>query len=161
MENTSRPHQKKRRSVRNLLIEPFKQVRFGLYMLAINIIFLCASGLILLRSFFEQYDHVLSIFHVVDPKMRWEFIADEVFYTNVTRLLICIFIFTLVFFATILKLTHSYYGPIVALNRYILELKNGNFSLRIKLRKGDELQGIANNLNELAETLEKRKKNGE
>ncbi len=157
MENTTQMLPTKRRSLRNLLIEPFKQVKFGLYMLVLNLAFLAASAFILVKSFFEQYDHVLSIFQVVDPKMRWSFIADEVFYSNVYRLLLCIFLFSLIFFFTVLKLTHSYYGPLIALNRFIDELKEGNFSSRVKLRKSDELQTIASNLNELAESLQKRK----
>jgi HAMP domain-containing protein len=157
VENTSKPKQV-RRSLRNLLIEPFKQVRFGLYILAITLSFLVICSLILVNSFIEQYRHVLTIFNVVDPRLRWEFIADEIFYANIFRLVVCFSIFALVLFSTVFKLTHRFYGPIVALKRTLVELNNGNYATRVRLRKKDELQEIASGLNTLAESLERKKK---
>ena len=159
VENSSTPKQT-RRSIQNLLIEPFKQVRFGLYMLAITVVFLAITVLILVNSFLEQYQHVLSIFNVVDPKLRWEYLTDNVFYSSVWRLVICFVVFLLVLFSTILRLTHRFYGPIVAINRFIGELKKGHYSARLVLRKKDELKGIAAHLNQLAEILEQKSRKG-
>jgi signal transduction histidine kinase len=126
-------------------------------MLAITLSFLAITGLILINSFFEQYRHVLKIFNVVDPHLRWEFIADEIFYANITRLIICFAIFLIILFTTIFRLTHRFYGPIIAINRFISELKKGNYSARITLRQKDELQDVAKHLNELAESLGQKK----
>jgi len=145
-----------RRSLQNLLIEPFKQVRFGLYVLAITICFLLISTILMINSFFEQYNHVLSIFNVVDPHLRWEFITDSVFHENIFRLFLCFSIFVIILFSTVIKLTHRFYGPIISINRFTEELKRGNYSARIYLRKKDELQDLAKHLNELAEVLEKK-----
>lgn len=140
-----------------VLLEPFKQVRFGIYILAISLSFLLLCGLILANALVEQYRHVLNIFNVVEPQLRWSFMADDIFYTNLIRLIICFVIFGIVIISTVTKLTHRFYGPIVAINRLINELKKGNYSARVTLRRKDELQSIAKHLNELAERLEKHK----
>ncbi len=156
MKNSKQAKQS-RRSLHKLLIAPFKQVRFGLYILLITVSFLFLTGLILINSFLEQYQHVLGIFNVVDPHLRWELIADDIFYTNLTRLIVCLGIFVLVIFSTVIRLTHRFYGPILSINRFAEDLKRGNYSARIKLRRRDELQDVAKKLNELAEILEKKK----
>ncbi|MBI2603507.1 MAG: hypothetical protein HYW48_10685 [Deltaproteobacteria bacterium] len=146
----------KRRTLTSLIIEPFKQIKFGLYMLGITIAFLVVSAILFVNSFLEQYRHVLSIFNVVDPNLRWDFITDEIFYTNLVRLLVCFVIFMFVLFFTIFRLTHRYYGPLVAIRRFLAELKNGNYSARVTVRKKDELQDLVETLNELAVELEKK-----
>jgi signal transduction histidine kinase len=151
------PEKPKKRSLKNLLIEPMKQVRFGIYMLVITISYSLITNILLVGSFYEQYRHVMAIFNVVDPHLRWELISDEVFYSNITRLAVCFVLFLIVLFTAIIKLTHRFYGPIVAIRKFIRELKEGNYSSRITLRRRDELQDIAKELNSLAEALEKRK----
>lgn len=143
--------------MQNLLLEPFKQVRFGLYILGITLFFLGISSLILVNSFLEQYRHVLAIFKVVDPHLRWEFIADDVFYSSIGQMGICFAVFILILFFVIFKLTHRYYGPIVAIKRFTHELKRGNYTARIQLRKNDELKDLALELNQLAQILESKK----
>lgn len=155
MKHSTIPNQN-RRSMFNLVIEPFKQIKFGLYMVAITIPFLIASGYILVNSFFEQYQHVLTIFNVVDPRMQWSTIADDIFYSNIIKLGICFIVFIFVLFFTIFKVTHRYYGPLVAINRFLKEIEAGNYSARAKIRENDDLQDLVKNLNHLAQILENR-----
>ena len=61
-------------------------------------------------------------------------------------------------FATIFKLTHQIYGPLVAIKRFLEQLKKGDYSARIVIRKGDDLQNLVKDLNELAEALEQKEK---
>jgi len=51
--------------------------------------------------------------------------------------------------------THRVLGPIVALQRHLEFLKKGNYSPRIRLRSGHPLSGIAKDLNELSEILQR------
>ena len=48
-------------------------------------------------------------------------------------------------------------GPTLPIMRHIRALKDGFYSQRVKLRRYDCFQELADELNKLAETLEKRK----
>lgn len=50
------------------------------------------------------------------------------------------------------------FGPMVPFRKHIRELCEGNYSSRIRLRKRDEFKELAEELNRLAETLEKKYK---
>lgn len=58
-------------------------------------------------------------------------------------------------FAFVVFLTHRFYGPLVPIHRHIEELKKGNFTSRLKVRKKDELQELCDQLNDLSEELQK------
>lgn len=51
-------------------------------------------------------------------------------------------------------LTHRLAGPLYGLEQTAKELVGGNLSLRIRLRKGDQLQELAEVANEALENLE-------
>jgi len=64
---------------------------------------------------------------------------------------------TIYFFITVavsIFFTHRLVGPTYAFRRHIRELKNGNYGSRVVLRKGDAFQEVAEDLNDLAVTLE-------
>jgi hypothetical protein len=52
--------------------------------------------------------------------------------------------------------SHRIYGPIVSIQRHIANLRSGNYSSRVHLRKEDEFQELARDLNELAQHFETR-----
>jgi HAMP domain-containing protein len=54
--------------------------------------------------------------------------------------------------------THKVAGPVVKITRFIHEVAAGNFSHRITLRTGDELQALASALNVMTENLEERER---
>lgn len=147
---------KKGRVLKSIIIEPFRQFKFGVYVIGICLAFIGAAGYLFVNSFIEQYKHVLGLFNVVDPSAKWSFIIDDIFYSNLIKLSICFALFLIIMFYTVFKLTHRYYGPLVSILRFLKELQAGNYTARIKLRKKDELQELADNLNLLAETLQKK-----
>ena len=56
----------------------------------------------------------------------------------------------------VFKLTHRYYGPLVSIERFIDEVARGKYKNRVKIRQNDELQRLANRLNDMANSLDKR-----
>jgi signal transduction histidine kinase len=52
--------------------------------------------------------------------------------------------------------SHRFLGPSLAIQGLVRELKEGNFKARKNLRKGDELMSLMEEVNGLAETLEKK-----
>lgn len=55
-----------------------------------------------------------------------------------------------------LTISHHIFGPVVSLRRLVNDLASGNFTARGRLRKNDYFHGMMDDLNYLAETLEKR-----
>lgn len=50
--------------------------------------------------------------------------------------------------------THRIVGPVFVFNRMVREVTKGNLTLRARLRKGDEHQDVAANLNKMVDNLE-------
>lgn len=57
-------------------------------------------------------------------------------------------------------MTHRLVGPTVAFRRQIRGMINGNTGQRVKLRSGDAFSEVADDLNELAEILDKTSNSG-
>ncbi len=145
-----------KRSIRNYVIEPFKQIKFGIYILTLCSFFLITSIALTTYAFFVQYEQIMEMFHVVDPNLRWELVLNDVFYQNGLMILSFYFVFIAGLMSMVFILTHRIYGPLVNIHRFIDELKKGNYACRISLRKKDELQKLASELNQLAEELEEK-----
>lgn len=146
------------RTLRHWIVDPLRQVRLGVHVLALTVGFTLLLGVLLINGFIEQYRNVAEIFQIVDPKMQWELIANDVFYTNLWRMGLLLGVYLASLFVVVLRVTHQYYGPLVAIERFLDDLKAGQFESRMKLRRHDELQGLALRLNALAESLERQEK---
>jgi signal transduction histidine kinase len=53
--------------------------------------------------------------------------------------------------------SHKIAGPLVRIRRALDQLTESDYNLFVKLRKGDDLQDVADQINKLAETLRKKK----
>lgn len=56
----------------------------------------------------------------------------------------------------ILILSHRLAGPIYRLEKDLQDIAKGNFSMRIRFRKKDELKSIAEGINKILDEIEKR-----
>ncbi len=54
-------------------------------------------------------------------------------------------------------LTHKIAGPLVRIHAALVQMTQGNFDVRIKLRKGDSLLDLADDVNRLAASLRTRR----
>ena len=154
MENIER--KKKGRTFTSVVIEPFKQMKFGIYVIAASVAFVIMAAALFVLAFSEQYQHVMSIFSVVDPNMKWELITNDVFYQNAWRLGILLVSYIGVMFGIVFRLTHRYYGPLVSIERFVDHVTKGEYSERVTIRNKDELQRLAGKLNVMAAKLEAR-----
>ena len=59
-------------------------------------------------------------------------------------------------FVSAVLASHKIAGPLVRIKRSLNQLIEGNYNITVKLRKGDHLQDVADQLNKLAETLRKK-----
>lgn len=144
------------RSLKSIVIEPFRQISFGLYMIGISLFFIVAAGVLFWSAFNAQYQQLISIFNIVDPNDLWELQLNDVFQTHALRILIFFIVFFFTMFGVAFFLTHRYYGPLVSIERFIDQLSEGRYAGKVTIRSRDELQGLVIKLNKLAEALEKR-----
>ena len=151
---TTKPQYK--RNLKNTLIEPFKQIKFGLYVLGLTVAFVGVCGYMFVEAFTEQYQHVMGIFNVVDPSLKWELVTNDVFRTNAIRIGILFAVFIATMLAMLFRLTHRYYGPLVSIERFVDQFSAGDYQKRCKIREKDELHGLVQKLNTMAEKIEQR-----
>jgi HAMP domain-containing protein len=119
-------------------------------------VFVCLTAALFVLSFSEQYQHVMSIFSVIDPDMKWELVTNDVFYQNAWRLGILLIGFIAVLLFVVFRLTHRYYGPLVSIERFVDEVTAGEYDKRVTIRNRDELQTLAAKLNMMAEQLQSK-----
>jgi len=151
-ENNARP----RRNFKTLVIDPFKQMKFGLYVMGISVTFLAIFAYLFVDAFTDQYQHVMGIFNVVDPTLQWEIVTNDVFKMNAIRVGIFFALYIGGLFWAVFRLTHRYYGPLVSIRRFVSQMNAGDYSARCSIRKKDELLSLVSELNAMAESIEKR-----
>lgn len=149
-------HSRPNRTLRATLIEPFKQISMGIYLTGMTLTFIAALLALVLRFFWEQYEQLMRLFEISDPATKWELVLNDVFYSNITIIGFTCLGFVLLLMATVVRVTHRYYGPIVSINRFLDGIIEGDYSHRVSIRKGDELQDLVIKLNLMASHLEQR-----
>jgi len=146
----------KRRTFRAYLVEPFKQIRFGLHVVFVSLLFSALFAYFFLRAFLEQYQQVFEWFNVVDAESQTAMLDNEVFIRNGYILAATIVAFVLTTLYVVVRRTHRMYGPMISMMRYVAELKKGNYAVRIHIRERDDFHNFVAELNALAEELQAR-----
>lgn len=155
LENPSLSALKGRRTFRAFLIEPFKQIKFGLYVAAVCLFYVVLIACVFVYAFYKQYEQLAEIFGVAE---RLEILNNKVFWINGAIMGVILLAFVATLLWVVVRRTHRMYGPMVNIIGFVEKLRAGDFSARVRLRKGDDFHDVAAKLNELAETLEKADK---
>lgn len=142
------------RTLRSTLVEPFKQIKIGLYVMGITLTFLVAAVYLFVAAFMQQYEHVMELFNVVDPGTQWELVTNDVFIENAVKIGVLFVSYLVILFMVVFKTTHKVYGPLVGIERFVDQIARGEYGNRVVIRRRDELQRLADRLNKMAETLE-------
>lgn len=79
--------------------------------------------------------------------------------TEFVLVLIASAIFVVGVFAMTVLVTHRTYGAAVGVRRHLWEIRDGNYSTRLKLRDSDNLTELVDPFNEMAAALDDREKN--
>ena len=141
---------KKRRPIIGLFIRPNSQLRYALGGVALIVFAIIAMALVLANSIVTSLD-LLSSAGQFDEAAA-ELIKRSLYYgiAGISVMTVCLGIYS---FWAVIRFTHRVYGPVVPILRAINEFNNGNFDARIQLRKSDELNEVAEALNNLAKNL--------
>lgn len=68
-----------------------------------------------------------------------------------------IMVFCVCFLVLWIIFSHRIFGPMIPIRRHVQRLTAGEFSSRVQVRPGDHFEDLVNDLNRLAEALEKPK----
>ena len=148
--------ERKGRSIKSTVIEPFSQLKLGVYVVIICVAFLILAGGLFHNSFLEQYENVLAIFEVTDPEMKWEVISNDIYESNLIKLSVLFAAFIFILLSVVFRMTHKYYGPLVSIERFAESISGGKYFERVAIRKGDELTDLVEKLNRMAVELERK-----
>ena len=150
------PADRVKRNWRSTVIEPFKQLRMGIYVIGISVVFvLITSGLFIL-AFYQSYENVMEIFEVADMKSQFEVVVNQVFAKNAWRVAGAFVVYLAVLGWVVFKMTHKVYGPLVSIERFVSQIERGEYYRRARIRDKDDLQRLVRKLNNMADKLEKR-----
>jgi methyl-accepting chemotaxis protein len=141
------------RKARNFLLKPGLQLKLAFYILLLSLGFVFITVLFG-KLYFEQ-----TYITLVDNTTQSEYIQAIVTqqihdFKSLSLLLLAVYTVMIVLVATVY--THRMIGPTLPIMRHVKALKDGFYSHRVKLREYDCFQELADELNELAETLEQR-----
>ncbi len=139
-----------------MLTEFFWHSRFGMQVIATTLIFLGCASFFIYQAFEEQYQSVAEIFKVVNPDLKHELVFNDILMRNVIFLVISILAYIVAMVILIIRSRHKYSGPLVSVQKFIEAVTRGEYSHRIVIRKGDEMQELVVALNDMAEHLERR-----
>lgn len=148
--------QEYKRSMRSFLLEPLKQVRIGLYFIGLTFGFTALLVGLFLNVMYDQHQRTMQLLEMSDGSTFWDLFANPIVFTGLLQIGIALGLFFLVTLATSIVLTHRIYGPLISIRRHIGQLKRGAFESRVRIRRRDELHGLADDLNQLAEALQAR-----
>jgi HAMP domain-containing protein len=155
-ENQEYAVERAKRNIRSTLIEPFSQIKFGIYVIGASIAFVFLVAAMFVYTFYQQYQHLMGIFNITDARDQLQLVTNDIFYHNAIKIGLLLLGYIVGMFVLVFKLTHRYYGPLVSIERFIDEVARGKYKNRVKIRQNDELQRLATRLNDMASSLEKR-----
>ena len=143
------------RKLRNFLLQPLLQIRLGLYAIALALAFCLTLGWMFYSNFHRFYELVLELTDLRDD-------VEALLQTQMRGAMLWFGLALLIYFlgTVILSVffTHKLVGPTYAFRRQIRELQSGNYGARVVLRKGDAFHEVAEELNQLAVTLEQNRR---
>lgn len=136
---------KNRRYLRNFLINPSAQTRYGTLYLGVSILVHAITTLLIIRL------------QLMLQSEDFDRSAIPLTYIVALTIFVYAILYSFAFFLG-LMISHRLYGPLVNLSKHVKNWNEGNFSDRIVLRKNDDesLKELAGQLNQLADKLQKR-----
>ena len=141
------------RKARNFLLQPVLQLKLALYVLLLTLGFVLVT-ILFGKMYFEQ-TYITLIENSTQTEYVQAVITQQIHsFKSMSLLLLGVYAVLVVLLATVY--THRIIGPTLPIMRHVKALKEGFYSHRVKLRQYDCLQELADELNALAETLEKR-----
>ena len=141
------------RRATNLLLRPMLQLKLALYALILTLVFVSITVLFA-KLYFEQ-TYITLVENTTQAEYIQAVLTEQVHSFKSMSLLLLV-AYTVLMVVLVLVYTHRMIGPTLPIMRHIKALKNGFYGHRVKLRRYDCFQELAEELNALAKELERR-----
>ena len=148
-------HYKFTRGLSGYFIRPQSQIKLYVYMLIISSVFLAVIFSVFANEFSDNYHKLHGTFDQ-ENMVSWQAATVTVIQENAGTLLLTVGLYLASLFYVVFKLTHRIYGPMVPIHRFIDAVVEGDYSVRLQLRRKDELKDLSDNLNRLVAALAER-----
>ncbi len=144
---------KAKRRTKNYMLQPLLQMKIGIYLIVLSILF--AAGLAALLYFnFASLVNTIVLMTDAEEEVREIFIN---YWKDARIWVFLIFAGYIVGTITIsVFFTHKLVGPTIAFRRHIRMVADGKYNARTYLRKGDAFVEVAEELNRLSEVMERK-----
>lgn len=138
----------RRRGFKSWFVEPYRQVKLGLIFLLINFLF---AGLTIGIFGFYMWDiyQTLAVYFKLTSDQSVEIMQK--FQTPIAAGSLLMLIFVAVSILVAVRYTYQIYGPLVSIHRFLDEYLQGGVVTPLVLRETDQLQELADKLNQLNE----------
>lgn len=141
-----------RRSVR--LIQPGVQLRLAIWVLAISLAFFLFFAW---HGYYAYSDLHAVVMASASSSYEVQFQEQTRTFLMVSTSIVLGYVFVML--SVCIAYTHRLLGAVVPLRRQVQALKNGNYRMRVQLRKSDDaFLGLADELNELTQLLGSRRR---
>lgn len=138
----------RRGGVKAMLVEPYIQVKLGLIFIIINLSF---SVLIFGVAGWYVWDVFNAITTYFQLSGQQSSLAMAKLQTPLTIIGVLVFCFIATTLYVAISYTHKFYGPMISINRFLDDVLEGKKPGLLALREGDQLQELANKLNQLVD----------
>ena len=143
-------NQKGRRKIKNLWLAPKSQFRTAILIFILGFSFISVLFGVMLYRLDEMITALVAL--AQDPAQAASATANtSVVLWSTYGFLLLSLLCSALFLA--LTITHRYLGPIVPIQRQVKRLLNGEYEGAVSLRKGDQFQELADDINQLTERL--------
>lgn len=142
-----------RRSFKNIMVNPKQQLRYSFVVVTGCCLSVIAFLMVVVFQV-KQTMATLAVAYRLDTE-----VVTAIQSALTSAVYVSILLAVGVTFLSVLvgiRLSHRIYGPVVAIKRHIGALTEGDYKVRLTLRKHDDLLEIRDSLNQLAEALEQR-----
>ena len=140
----------RRRGLKSMLVEPYKQVKLGLMFLIVNGIF--AALILAVYGYF-----ILDIYSVMSTYFKLSHAENSIamakFSWPIIGGILIIVLFVITTLVVSIRYTHEIYGPLVSIHRFVDGLLAGVKPTALHLRESDQLKDLATKLNHLGDTM--------
>jgi signal transduction histidine kinase len=145
-----------KRRLRNYLLMPEIQIKFGIYSMVLTLVFAVIAIVIVYSGLKDLLDFVIALTDLQDEVIQQ--LGAQLVQISYSVIFLII-VYAALNILTAVALSHRMVGPVMAFTRHVKCLKRGEYSSRIHLRKNDDFRDLERELNELAETLSAQKDN--
>jgi methyl-accepting chemotaxis protein len=140
-----------RRKARNFLLKPGIQLRLPLYVLLLSFTFVLLA--VLFGNLYFEQTYVTLLQTTTQSEYVQRLLARQTQEFRELALLLLSGYVLLMVVVTVIY-THRLIGPVIPMLRHVKALREGRYTHRVSLRKHDAFTELADELNELAETLQ-------